>query len=84
MIRIQSRIEELRLSTKMIMQVHDELVFEVLEEETQKALPMIQKEMEGVMELSVRSGSPSNQVRIGRKSLIESVRRTSSEFGVND
>jgi DNA polymerase-1 len=53
MIRIQSRIEELRLSTKMIMQVHDELVFEVPEEETQKALPMIQKEMEGVMELSV-------------------------------
>jgi DNA polymerase-1 len=53
MIRIQNRIEELRLSTKMIMQVHDELVFEVPEEETQKALPMIQKEMEGVMELSV-------------------------------
>jgi DNA polymerase-1 len=37
----------------MIMQVHDELVFEVPEEETQKALPMIQKEMEEVMELSV-------------------------------
>jgi DNA polymerase-1 len=53
MIRIQSRIEELHLSTKMIMQVHDELVFEVPEEETQKVLPMIQKEMEGVMELSV-------------------------------
>jgi len=53
MIRIQRRIEELRLSTKMIMQVHDELVFEVPEEENQEALPMIQKEMEGVMELSV-------------------------------
>jgi len=53
MIRIQSRLEALRLSTKMIMQVHDELVFEVPEEEITKALPMIQKEMEGVMELSV-------------------------------
>jgi DNA polymerase-1 len=53
MVRIQTRIEELHLSTKMIMQVHDELVFEVPEAETQKALPMIQKEMEGVMELSV-------------------------------
>jgi DNA polymerase-1 len=53
MIRIQDRIEALRLSTKMIMQVHDELVFEVPEEETQKALPLIQKEMEGVMELFV-------------------------------
>jgi DNA polymerase-1 len=53
MIRIQNQIEELRLLTKMIMQVHDELIFEVPEEEVEKALPMIQKEMEGVMELSV-------------------------------
>ncbi len=29
MIHIQNRIEELGLSTKMIMQVHDELVFEI-------------------------------------------------------
>jgi DNA polymerase-1 len=37
----------------MVMQVHDELVFEVPEEETQKTLVMIQEEMEGVMELAV-------------------------------
>jgi DNA polymerase-1 len=53
MIHIQNRIEELRLSTKMIMQVHDELVFEVPEEELQNTIPMIQNEMETVMELSV-------------------------------
>jgi DNA polymerase-1 len=53
MIRIQNRIEELGLSTKMIMQVHDELVFEVPEEELQKAISMIQDEMESVMDLSV-------------------------------
>ena len=53
MIRIQNRIEELGLSTKMTMQVHDELVFEIPEEELQKTLPMIQNEMETVMELSV-------------------------------
>jgi DNA polymerase-1 len=35
------------------MQVHDELVFEVPEEELQNAVPMIQNEMENVMELSV-------------------------------
>ncbi len=53
MIHIQNRIEDLALLTKMVMQVHDELVFEVPEEELQKALPMIQNEMETVVELSV-------------------------------
>jgi DNA polymerase-1 len=53
MIHIQNRIEEFGLSTKMIMQVHDELVFEVPEGELQKATLMIQKEMETVMDLSV-------------------------------
>ena len=53
MIRIQNGIEESGLSTKMIMQVHDELVFEVPEEELQEAIPMIQNEMETVMDLSV-------------------------------
>ncbi|OGP90261.1 MAG: DNA polymerase I [Deltaproteobacteria bacterium RBG_16_48_10] len=53
MIHIENRIDELGLSTRMIMQVHDELVFEVPEEELPKALPMIQNEMETVMDLSV-------------------------------
>jgi DNA polymerase-1 len=53
MIHIQERLEELSLSTKMIMQVHDELVFEVPEEELSKALQVIQNEMEAVMDLSV-------------------------------
>jgi DNA polymerase-1 len=53
MIHIQSRIENLPLSTKMIMQVHDELVFEVPEGEVEKVLPLIKNEMETVMELSI-------------------------------
>ncbi len=53
MIRIQNRIEALNLSTRMIMQVHDELVFEVPEGEAPGTLPLIQNEMETVMELSV-------------------------------
>jgi len=53
MIHIQDRLEELSLSTKMIMQVHDELVFEVPEEELSKMLPVIHNEMEAVMDLSV-------------------------------
>jgi DNA polymerase-1 len=53
MIHIQSRIEERRLSAEMIMQVHDELVFEISEDEVEKAVPMIKEEMETVVELSV-------------------------------
>lgn len=53
MIRIQTRLENLHLQTKMIMQVHDELVFEVPEGEVENALPWIRKEMEAVMELLV-------------------------------
>lgn len=53
MIRIQNQIEQLGLSCKMIMQVHDELVFEILEEEIGKAIPMIQHGMEKVLELAV-------------------------------
>ncbi len=53
MIRIQNRIEGLGLSSRMVMQVHDELVFEVPEKELPKTIPMIQNEMETVMNLSV-------------------------------
>jgi DNA polymerase-1 len=53
MIHIQNRIETSGFSTRMIMQVHDELVFEAPEEELQRVLPLIQREMETVMTLSV-------------------------------
>ncbi len=53
MIRIQDRIEHSGLSTKMIMQVHDELVFEVPENERQEVLPLVQEEMGTVVPLSV-------------------------------
>jgi DNA polymerase-1 len=53
MIHIQNRIEGMGLLAKMIMQVHDELVFEISEGEVEKTLPIIEKEMETVMDLSV-------------------------------
>jgi DNA polymerase-1 len=53
MIHIQKRIDELGLPAKMIMQVHDELVFEVPKEDLQKTIPMIQNNMETVMDLSI-------------------------------
>jgi DNA polymerase-1 len=53
MIRIQNRLEEPGHATRMIMQVHDELVFEVPEEETEGVTPLIQHEMESVMDLTI-------------------------------
>jgi DNA polymerase-1 len=53
MIRIQNQIEQLGLATKMIMQVHDELVFEVSEKELDQTSSMIRETMEGVMDLAV-------------------------------
>jgi DNA polymerase-1 len=53
MLRIQAHIEDLELSTRMMMQVHDELVFETPEEEIEKAIPLIQNEMETVIRLAV-------------------------------
>lgn len=53
MIRIHRRLKEEALKTKMILQVHDELVFEAPEEEIERAKVIIKEGMEGVAELSV-------------------------------
>ncbi|GAI71197.1 unnamed protein product, partial [marine sediment metagenome] len=46
-------LREGKFSTSMIMQVHDELVFEVPLEEREEVMNMVRKEMEGVIELKV-------------------------------
>lgn len=53
MITISEKLIERNLATKMIMQVHDELVFEVAEEELEEITVLAREEMEGVMELLV-------------------------------
>src|SRR6266568_2467816 len=53
MIRLQHAIEEKRLKTRMILQVHDELVFEVPVEELERAKRLVQSIMEGVTKLDV-------------------------------
>ena len=46
MIRLKNRIEKEKLDVKMVMQVHDELVFEVGEQDTDYIKKMIVEEME--------------------------------------
>jgi DNA polymerase-1 len=53
MINISRMIAERRLQAAMIMQVHDELVFEAPLSETQELMALVKKEMENVMRLSV-------------------------------
>jgi DNA polymerase-1 len=53
MIRIQHAIEEKHLKTRMILQVHDELVFEVPVEELERTKNLVKSLMEGVARLDV-------------------------------
>ncbi|MGE0356311.1 MAG: DNA polymerase I [Burkholderiales bacterium] len=53
MIAVQRWIEEESLATRLVMQVHDELVLEVPEGELSRVKPQVEKLMTGVAELSV-------------------------------
>jgi len=53
MINIHLRIQKEGFRSKMILQVHDELLFEVPEDEVDIITPVVKKEMEEVHELKV-------------------------------
>jgi DNA polymerase-1 len=46
MVRMDEVLEQKKLSAQMLLQVHDELIFEVPEKEVAKTLPVVQKVME--------------------------------------
>jgi DNA polymerase-1 len=53
MIRIDRRLRDQRLQAKMLLQVHDELVFEVPPVELEEVQALVKDEMEGAASLSV-------------------------------
>ncbi|PPR15010.1 MAG: DNA polymerase I [Proteobacteria bacterium] len=53
MLQIEPEFEKHGLKSKMIMQVHDELVFEVLENEVDKTTEIVKNVMENVVKLDV-------------------------------
>jgi len=53
MINIHRKIVEQELSSRLILQIHDELLFEVKEEEADRLETLVQEEMERVVTLSV-------------------------------
>lgn len=67
MIRIQHALEEQRLKTRMILQVHDELVFEVAVEELDRARRLIKRLMEGVMDGTMEGHVPIKvEMKLGK------------------
>ncbi len=53
MLEVSRRLKEAGLQARMILQVHDELVFEVPEEELERTRELVRTAMEGVFKLSV-------------------------------
>lgn len=53
MIRVEARIKKEQLNSRLIMQVHDELVFEVAEEELLKMQLLVDEEMSNAVEMKV-------------------------------
>ena len=53
MLRVQARLDEMDMKTRMILQVHDELVFEAPVEEVDSVAALLRLEMPAAMELRV-------------------------------
>ncbi len=53
MIKLKWLLKETHLKAHMLLQVHDELIFEVSEEDLEKAQPLIVKTMESIVSLAV-------------------------------
>ncbi|MBS1793469.1 MAG: DNA polymerase I [Acidobacteria bacterium] len=53
MLKVDAALRRENLETRMIMQIHDELLFEAPEAEVEKAIPLIKQAMETAVELDV-------------------------------
>jgi DNA polymerase-1 len=53
MIRIDQALRDQGLATRMLLQVHDELIFEAPDAEVEQVVALVRREMEGVYELRV-------------------------------
>ncbi len=53
MIKVQNEMDKRQLKSEMILQVHDELIFDVTREELPEMISLVREQMENVAELSV-------------------------------
>ena len=54
MVRVSEALQEQGLRSKLILQIHDELLVEALEEEAPQVEEILKREMEAAADLSVR------------------------------
>ena len=54
MVKVADRLEKENMKSRLILQVHDELIVEAPEAEAQKALEIVTEEMENACEMKVR------------------------------
>jgi DNA polymerase-1 len=53
MIKLYDELKKQKLSAKMLLQVHDELILEVPDEQVEKTLKLVKETMENVVKISV-------------------------------
>jgi DNA polymerase-1 len=53
MLAVDKRLQDERLDARMLLQIHDELVFEVSKESREAFMAMVREEMEGAITLEV-------------------------------
>lgn len=53
MVKVYRHLKERKLKTKMLLQIHDELIFDVPEEEVDEAVELIKNDMENAISLKV-------------------------------
>jgi len=58
MIRMEGELQKAGVDADMLLQVHDELIFEVPEGTEDQAIPVIKRVMEGAAEPAVRLSVP--------------------------
>ena len=54
MIRVSERLKREQLKSRLILQIHDELLIEAEKEEVEQVKTILREEMQGAAELSVR------------------------------
>ena len=53
MVRINKKFKDNKLNSKLVLQIHDELIFDVINNEKDKVIELVKEEMENVIKLSV-------------------------------